>query len=343
MTNPHFSDWISAMPKAELHLHIDGSLEPARLLATAAKNKIAIPYSDEASVLEAYDFADLQSFLDLYYMGASVMREEDDFYHLMMDYLLRCRQQNIVHTEIMIEPQTYTANGVAFTTLMNGFLAAVNDAQQQWGQSIILILSLLRHLSEADCLKTLDEAEPWREHFTAIGLASSELGHPPEKFETLYATARERGYLATAHAGEEGPAVNITGSIERLKVQRIDHGIRCTEDPNLVAALRKAQMTLTVCPLSNVRLKTFPTLADHNIMSMFKQGLKVTVNSDDPAYFGGYLNENLIGMHSDLGMTAADARALVRNSFDASFLDDAHKRVFLEQHAQWCEQNPAPT
>ncbi|MEE4661347.1 MAG: adenosine deaminase [Halieaceae bacterium] len=337
-----FENWVRAMPKAELHLHIDGSLEARRLLQAAAKNGVDIPYSDEASVLAAYDFADLQSFLDLYYLGASVIRDEEDFYHLTMDYLQMCRQQNIVHTEIMVEPQTYTANGIAFETLMNGTLRAVQQAREEWGQSVLLILSLLRHLSEQDCLDTLAAADPWRAHFAGLGLASSENGHPPEKFLRLYAAARERGYYTTAHAGEEGPAVNIATSLDQLKVQRIDHGIRCTEAPALMARLEREQVPLTVCPLSNVRLKSFATLADHNIMDMFRAGLLVTVNSDDPAYFGGYLNENLIGLHTALGMTGEECLQLVRNGFLASMLDDADKQRCLARLDAWCEDNPVP-
>ncbi|MEM0955627.1 MAG: adenosine deaminase [Pseudomonadota bacterium] len=342
MTDRDFAAWVSAMPKAELHLHIDGSLTPQRLLRTAKKNGIDLPYSDEVSVLAAYDFADLQSFLDLYYMGASVMRDEEDFYHLTLDYLQVCREQNIVHTELMIEPQTYTAIGVAFETVMQGTLRAVAQARSEWGQSTLLILSLLRHLTEAECIATLEAADPWREHFSGLGLASSENGHPPEKFVRLYAAARERGYYLSAHAGEEGPAINIETSLDQLQVQRIDHGIRCTEDANLMSRLKDAQVPLTVCPFSNVRLKSFATLAQHNILEMFRAGLLVTVNSDDPAYFGGYLNENLIGMHTELGMTAEECLQLVRNGFSASMLDVATKAAMLSNLDEWSAAHPAP-
>ena len=340
--NRAFAEWVSAMPKAELHLHIDGSLTPQRLLKTAAKNGVQLPYSDEASVLAAYDFADLQSFLDLYYLGASVMRDEEDFYHFTLDYLQVCKTQNIIHTELMIEPQTYTANGVAFDTVMRGTLRAVEEARNTWGQSVLLILSLLRHLSEDECLATLEQADPWRQHFSGLGLASSENGHPPAKFERLYAAAKARGYYLSAHAGEEGPAENITASLDLLQVQRIDHGIRCTEDPALMERLRQAQIPLTVCPFSNVRLKSFETLAEHNVMAMLRAGLCITVNSDDPAYFGGYLNENLIGLHTDLDMTAAECVQLVRNGFAASMLDSAAKQAMLSRLETWCAENPPP-
>ncbi len=337
-----FADWVRAMPKAELHLHIDGTLEAGRLLSAASKHDVSIPYTDEASVLAAYDFADLQSFLDLYYLGASVIRDEEDFYNLTMDYLLKCREQNIVHTEIMVEPQTYTGNGIAFETVMNGTLRAVEEARLAWGQSVALTLSLLRHLSEQDCLDTLAEADTWREHFSGLGLASSENGNPPEDFVRLYDAARERGYYLTTHAGEEGPVVNIITSLDQLKVQRIDHGIRSTEDPELMQRLAKEQIPLTVCPFSNVRLKSFATLAEHNIMELFRAGLLVTVNSDDPAYFGGYLNENLIGMHEELGMTSEECVQLVRNGFAASMLADVDKQALIARLESWCADNPAP-
>ncbi len=314
------TQWLCDIPKAELHLHIDGSLQAQRLLQLAAKNSVKVPYATVAEVEAAYDFADLQSFLDLYYLGASVLQDEEDFYHLMMDYLLKCKEQNVVHTEIMVEPQTYTPNGVSFSTMMNGFQQAIEEAQAGWGQSVLLILSFLRHLPEEDALATLAEAEPFKDQFVAIGLASSELGHPPDKFLRLYATAREQGYKAVAHAGEEGPPSYVWDAVKHLQVDRIDHGVRSTEDPELLAKLIAEQIPLTVCPLSNVRLRVFQEMSEHNILKLLDDGVCVTVNSDDPAYFGGYINENLIALETELGMTPKQSLQLVKNGFAASFL-----------------------
>jgi adenosine deaminase len=327
--------WLCAMPKAELHLHIDGSLQASRLLQLAAKNSVSLPYATVEEVEAAYDFADLQSFLDLYYLGASVLQDEDDFYHLMMDYLLKCKEQNVVHTEVMVEPQTYIPNGVSFATMMDGFGRAISEAQAGWGQSVLLILSFLRHLSEQECLATLAEAEPFKDQFVAIGLASSELGHPPDKFVRLYAAAKEQGYKAVAHAGEEGPPQFIWDALELLQVDRIDHGVRSVEDTALVAKLVVEQVPLTVCPLSNVRLRVFERMADHNILKLLDDGVCVTVNSDDPAYFGGYLNENFIAMGAELGLNRAQALQLARNSFTASFLSEDLIATYIEQVNQY--------
>ncbi|MEM1112508.1 MAG: adenosine deaminase [Pseudomonadota bacterium] len=331
MNADSFKQWLAHAPKAELHMHIDGSLEPRRMLELAAKHSVALPYKDEAEVLAAYDFADLQSFLDLYYLGASVLRDADDFYALMMDYLQHCRAENIVHAEIMVEPQTYAANQVPIEVMMEGFLAAIDEARKGWDQSVALILSFLRHLPEQDALRTLALAEPYRDHFSAIGLASSELGFPPENFINLYQEARQSGYRATAHAGEEGPAENIGASIDLLQVERIDHGIRATESEALVARLRETQIPLTVCPFSNVRLKTFATLADHNVLELLDAGLNVTVNSDDPAYFGGYLTANLQGLVDAQDMSLKQGRQILENGFRASFLDEEAKQHWLTQ------------
>jgi len=322
-------EFIQQVPKAELHLHIDGSLQAERMLALAKKNKVGLPYSNSAEIEAAYNFSDLQSFLNLYYLGASVLRDEEDFYHLMMDYLIKCREQNIVHTEMMIEPQTYFPNGVAFSTMMAGFKHALKEANQKWGQSALLILSMLRHLSEEQALDTLDQAEPYREDFVAIGLASAERGNPPEKFKNLYAKAKERGYLAVAHAGEEGPPEYIWRSLELLGVQRIDHGVRCIEDSALMEHLVAEAVPLTVCPLSNVRLCVFDTMQQHSILKLLERGLKVTVNSDDPTYFGGFLNENYLALVDALALSKTQAMQLVKNSFDASFLTENQKREFL--------------
>lgn len=340
-TSTSMTDWMAAMPKAELHLHIDGSLQAERLLSLAQKNKVAIPYQNAKQVEAAYDFKDLQSFLDLYYLGASVLRDEEDFYHLMMDYLHKCRAQNIVHCEIMVEPQTYFPNGVRFATMMAGFDRAIADAKAGWNQSVLLILSALRHLSEADALAMLAEAEPFVDRFVALGLASAERGNPPQKFANLYARARHLGLCTTVHAGEEGPPQYIWDGLNLLKAERIDHGVRCTEDQQLVDYLINHQVPLTVCPLSNVRLRVFDHIRQHNILQLLDLGVLVTVNSDDPAYFGGFINENFTALHNDLQLSLAQAVQLAQNSFRASFLTDADKAAFILQLDNYCEQHPA--
>ena len=331
MLNTDFSQWIAALPKAELHIHIDGSLQAARMLSLAKKNNVDLPYKTEADIANAYNFVDLQSFLDLYYLGASVLRDEDDFYHLMMDYLLCCREQHILHTEIMIEPQTYFPYDVSFATMMNGFLKAIRQAEKEWGQSVGLILSVLRHLSEQDAIATLIAAEPYREHFVAIGLASAEAGNPPEKFTNFYRLASERGYQCVAHAGEEGPAEYIWGALNTLGVQRIDHGVRCVEDESLVQHLIERRIPLTCCPLSNIKLCVFDSMKQHNVLHLLDRGIMVTINSDDPTYFGGFLNENYMALHQALDLTKTQAIQLAKNSFNASFLPQAKKDLFVHR------------
>lgn len=326
-----FSEWISALPKAELHLHIDGSLQAHRMLSLALKHNISLPYTTVAEVEAAYEFENLQSFLDLYYLGASVLIDEGDFYHLMFDYLLKCKEQNIVHTEIMVEPQTYAPNGVSFATMMAGFNRAIDQAKSEWGQSVLLILSFLRHLSEEQALQTLGQAEAFKESFVAIGLASAELGNPPQKFERLYAKAREQGYLTTVHAGEEGPPQFIWDSLNVLNADRIDHGVRCVEDNKLLDYLKQQQIALTVCPLSNTKLCVYQHMSEHSILKLLEQGVAVTVNSDDPAYFGGYLNENFIALHQELAMSRAQAMQMIQNGFKFSFLADVEKQHFLSK------------
>jgi adenosine deaminase len=325
-----FSEWISTLPKAELHLHIDGTLQAHRMLSLAQKNSISLPYKTVDDVEKAYEFENLQSFLDLYYLGASVLIDEDDFYHLMFDYLLKCKEQNIVHTEIMVEPQTYAPNEVSFATMMAGFKRAIEQAQLEWGQSVLLILSFLRHLSEADAIETLSQAEDFREDFIAVGLASAELGNPPEKFEAVFAMAREQGYLTTVHAGEEGPATYILNSLDKLKADRIDHGVRCVEDQALLQRLAQQKIALTVCPLSNIKLCVYPHMGEHTILELLAMGIAVTVNSDDPAYFDGYLNENFVALYNDLGLSKAQAVNLIENSFEHSFLSATKKGDYLE-------------
>jgi len=326
-----FNQWIKTIPKAELHLHIDGSLQASRLLSLAKKHKITLPYSTIEDVHNAYNFSNLQEFLDLYYLGASVLKESNDFYHLMMDYLLKCKEQNIVHTEIMVEPQTYAPNGVSFATMMQGFTKAIDEAKASWGQSVLLILSFLRHLSEEEALKTLQEAKAFRSQFVAIGLASSEVGNPPEKFKKLYAEALKQGYKCTAHAGEEGPAAYIWDSIRLLHVSRIDHGVNCVQDTGLMEYLVKEQLPLTVCPLSNVRLGVFKEMKEHTVLALLRKGLLVTINSDDPTYFGGFLNANFEALHDALGLGKEETLTLIENSFKASYLKKKEINYYLSQ------------
>lgn len=326
-----FVDYVRSLPKAELHLHIEGTLEPAMLMELAEKHQIDLPYSTVADVEQAYDFEDLQSFLDLYFLGASVLMDEDDFYALMFRYLERCRDEGIVHTEMMFDPQTHTERGIGFPVFMAGFSRAMEDAKHGWGQSSSLIMSFLRHLSEDSAFEVLKSAEPYKDQILAIGLDSSELGHPPEKFARVYEAARLQGYRLVAHAGEEGPPGYIINAVDILKVERIDHGVRCLEDEELVERLVKAKTPLTVCPLSNVRLCVFESMSGHPIRQMLGRGLNVTVNSDDPPYFGGYLLDNFDALHNDLGLTMEEARQLAVNSIRSSFLEEASCKPWLDQ------------
>ena len=316
---------IQNLPKAELHLHIEGTLEPELMFRLAERNGIAIPYKNIDEVRSAYQFTSLQSFLDIYYAGANVLITEEDFFDLTWAYLLRCQADNIVHTEIMFDPQTHTQRGIPFATVIGGITRALKRAQTELGISAFLILSFLRHLSQEEAFATLEEARPFRDKILAVGLDSSEVGNPPEKFEAVFAAAREQGYRLVAHAGEEGDPSYIWGALHALHVDRIDHGIRCEEDEELVAYLKQQQIPLTVCPLSNVKLHTVSDMAHHNILRLLDRGLLVTVNSDDPAYFGGYLNANFEALVSELGMDREQMAKLVKNSFAASFLDDTAK------------------
>ena len=322
------AEFIKALPKAELHLHIEGSLEPELMLSLAEKNGITLPYATLADIEAAYHFDDLQSFLDLYYLGAGVLIHEQDFYDLMWRYMLRCKAENIVHTEMMFDPQTHTDRGVSFATVLNGFCRAMDDAKEQWGQSSYLIMCFLRHLSEEDAIETLQLALPFKNRIKAVGLDSSEVGHPPEKFQRVFKMAADAGFLRVAHAGEEGPAQYIHDAIALLDVQRIDHGVRCVDDQVLVARLAASRMPLTVCPLSNVRLCVYDSMNEHPILDLLSQGVCVTVNSDDPSYFGGYLCENFEALAQALDMTQGQAIDLCRNSFEARFLDTVDKNRF---------------
>lgn len=310
-------DWLNALPKAELHLHLEGSLEPELLFRLAERNKIALPWNDVDALRSAYNFGNLQEFLDLYYAGADVLRTEQDFYDLTWAYLQKCEEQNVVHTEPFYDPQTHTDRGIPFEVAMRGISGALADGRELLGISSGLILSFLRHLPEEAAFKTLEQAMPFRDAFFAVGLDSSEMGHPPSKFERVFAKARAEGFLAVAHAGEEGPPEYIWEALDLLKVSRIDHGVRAAEDPKLIQRLIDEQIPLTVCPLSNTKLCVFDDMSQHNILQMLEQGVKVTVNSDDPAYFGGYVTENFMALHESLGMNEDQARRLAQNSLDA--------------------------
>ena len=310
-------NWLNTLPKAELHLHLEGSLEPEMLFSLAERNKIALPWDNVDTLRSAYAFGNLQEFLDLYYRGADVLRTEQDFYDLTWAYLQKCEEQNVVHTEPFFDPQTHTDRGVPFEVAIRGISDALADGRELLGISSGLILSFLRHLSEEEAFKTLEQAMPYRDAFFAVGLDSSEVGHPPSKFERVFAKARADGFLAVAHAGEEGPPEYIWQALDLLKVRRIDHGVRAAEDPRLIARLIDEQIPLTVCPLSNTKLRVFDDMSQHNILQLLGQGVKVTVNSDDPAYFGGYVTENFMALHESLGMTEDQARRLAQNSLDA--------------------------
>ena len=325
------SSIIKNIPKAELHLHIEGSLTPELMWRLAEKHSVSLPYASVEEIEAAYNFKDLQSFLDLYYAGAGVLRDEDDFFILMWEYLTRCAEENIVHTEIMFDPQTHTERGIGFDVFMPGFLRAIQKAETEYGISSYLIMSFLRHLPESEAYQTLEAAKPYYQHIKAVGLDSSELGHPPSKFERVFKKARSLGFKIVAHAGEEGPASYIWEAIELLDVDRIDHGVRCQEDQALMAYLKEKQIPLTLCPLSNLKLCVIDDMKEHNIVQLLDAGLLVTVNSDDPTYFGGFLNENFEALHTALNIDESTIRALAANSFRASFLPAERKKALIKQ------------
>ena len=309
--------WLKALPKAELHLHLEGALEPELMFALARRNGIELPWSDVDVLRQAYSFNNLQEFLDLYYQGANVLRTEQDFYDLTWAYLQKCQAQGVVHVEPFYDPQTHTERGIPFEVAINGISGAMRDGREQLGITGGLILSFLRHLSEDDAFRTLEQAMPFRDQFFAVGLDSAEQGHPPSKFERVFAKARAEGFLAVAHAGEEGPPEYIWQALDLLKVNRIDHGVRAAEDPKLLDRLADEQIPLTVCPLSNIKLRVFQDMTHHNILDLLEQGVKVTVNSDDPSYFDGYVLENFVALRDGLEMTEEQARRLAQNSMDA--------------------------
>lgn len=320
---------LRAMPKAELHMHIEGSLEPELIFALAQRNQIPLAYDSVEALRAAYAFTDLQSFLDIYYAGASVLLHEQDFYDMARAYLDRAVADNVVHTEIFFDPQTHTERGVAMETVINGLYRACRDAQIEQGISSSLILSFLRHLSEESALQTLEAALPLRDRFIGVGLDSSELGNPPEKFARVFARCKQLGLHLVAHAGEEGPPAYIWGALDVLNVERIDHGVQSEQDALLMHRLVKEQIPLTVCPLSNLKLCVIKDLADHNLPRLLAAGLKVMINSDDPAYFGGYVNENYTQLFAATGMGAPEAYQLARNSLEASFASEAQKQEWI--------------
>lgn len=322
---------LRRMPKAELHMHIEGSLEPELIFALASRNKVSIPYASVEELRKAYAFTNLQSFLDIYYAGASVLITEQDFYDMAQAYLRRAAADNVVHTEIFFDPQTHTARGVGMETVIKGLHRACVDAQAEFGVSASMILCFLRHLSEEDAFETLEQALPFRDKFIGIGLDSGEVGNPPEKFARVFARCRELGFHLVAHAGEEGPPEYVWTALDVLKVERVDHGVRSSGDAALMRRLAQDRIPLTVCPLSNLKLCVFPDLASHNLRELLDAGLVATVNSDDPAYFGGYMNENFMQTFVATGLDAQQAYTLARNSFEASFIDAPAKARYVDR------------
>jgi adenosine deaminase len=322
---------IARLPKAELHLHIEGTLEPEMMMRLAQRNGVRLPYADVEDIRAAYRFSDLQSFLDIYYAGAQVLKTAQDFYDLTRAYLERAREDNVRHVEIFFDPQTHTDREVPFATVVDGIHRALDDGRADLAITSRLILCFLRHLSAGEAMATLEAALPHRDRIHAVGLDSSEVGNPPAKFADVFARARDEGFAAVAHAGEEGPPSYIREALDLLHVQRIDHGVRCLEDPELVERLADEQIPLTVCPLSNVKLRVFDTLEAHNLKGLLDAGIVATINSDDPAYFGGYIGDNFLYTQRALDLTADDLQSLARNGFIASFLSNAEKVAHLAE------------
>jgi adenosine deaminase len=323
------AEFINGLPKAELHLHIEGTFEPELMFAIAKRNNIAIKYASVESLKSAYNFNNLQEFLDIYYEGAQVLLHEQDFYDLTLAYLKKIHSQNVLHTEIFFDPQTHTERGVAFNTVITGIRKALDDGKGQMGISSRLIMSFLRHLDEASAFKTLEEALPYKSWITAVGLDSSEVGNPPSKFERVFRKAREAGFLTVAHAGEEGPVEYIREALDLLNIDRIDHGNRSLEDAELVAEIAESGMALTVCPLSNHKLRVVSDLREHPLKEMLRLGLRVTINSDDPAYFGGYMNENYLALIEAIDLSLDEVVLVTKNAFAASFLPEEEKKAYI--------------
>ncbi len=323
--------FIEGLPKVELHLHIEGSLEPELMFSLAQRNKVNLPFKSIEEVRKAYNFSNLQDFLNIYYQGMGVLLTEQDFYDLTWAYIERCASNHVIHTEIFFDPQGHTERGVKFETVLNGITRALDDGKKKLGISSKVIMCFLRHLSEEDAFKTLEQALPYKDRIIGVGLDSSEKGFPPSKFERVFAKARAAGFLIVAHAGEEGPPEYVWEALDKLKVNRIDHGNRSLEDEKLVARLVRDGMALTVCPLSNLKLCVVKDMRDHPLKKMLELGLKACVNSDDPAYFGGYMNDNYKAVSNALSLTKENLLTLARNSVAASFLSNAEKEALLQQ------------
>ena len=327
----NISDYINKTPKTELHLHIEGSLEPELMFKLSKRNKVEIPFKSVDEIKSAYNFTDLDSFLKIYYEGSNVLINEEDFFDLTWEYILRCKKDNIVHTEIFFDPQSHIPRGINFDTVINGIHKALTRANTEFGITSKIIMCFLRHLDEEQCFEVLKHAERHKDKIIGVGLDSSEKGNPPQKFKNLFEAAIKEGFLTVAHAGEEGPPEYIWDSLNLLKVKRIDHGVQCLKDDKLVESLKKQNIPLTVCPLSNVKLCVFDKLENHNLKKMLDKGLRVMVNSDDPAYFGGYLNTNLIETAKALKLSLDDMKILIQNSFKSSFLDEKTKNNWLSK------------
>jgi adenosine deaminase len=332
--------FIAGMPKAELHLHIEGALEPELMIEIGRRNGVELPWPDAESARRAYDFRDLQSFLDIYYRATSVLIREEDFYDLTTAYLRKAASQHVRHAEVFFDPQTHTARGIAIETVIRGIEGALRDAHGNLNLSTKLIMCILRHLSEREGMEIFRQALPWRRSITGIGLDSAERNNPPSKFRNLFELARREGFMTVAHAGEEEGAASVREALDILQISRIDHGVRCMEDERLVAELVRRQIPLTVCPLSNIRLRVFPSMQAHNLKRMLQRGLCVSINSDDPAYFGGYVNENYIEAADALGFERSDLVQLARNSFIASSLDTIQKQLYLNELQRYDEETP---
>ena len=324
-------DFINKSPKSELHLHIEGSLEPELMFKLSKRNKVEIPFKSVDEIKSAYNFINLDSFLKIYYEGSNVLITEEDFFDLTWEYILRCKNDNIVHTEIFFDPQSHTARGIGFDTVINGIYKALSKANEEFKITSKIIMCFLRHLDEKPCFDILNQALKHKDKIIGVGLDSSEKGNPPQKFKKLFEQAIKEGFLTVAHAGEEGPPEYIWDSLNLLKVKRIDHGVQCLKDEKLVKFLKEKKVPLTVCPLSNIKLCVFDKLENHNLKRMLDKGLRVMVNSDDPAYFGGYLNTNLIETTKALNLNLDDIKILIQNSFKSSFLDEKHKNNWLNK------------
>jgi adenosine deaminase len=339
MSEISMQKFIEGIPKTELHLHIEGTFEPELMFEIAKRNNKQIPYASVEELKKAYSFNNLQEFLDIYYAGANVLIEEQDFYDLTWAYLTKVHSQNVVHVEIFFDPQTHTDRGIPFDTVIKGIYRALEDGKEQLGITFKLIMSFLRHLDEDSAFNTLEQAMPFKDWISAVGLDSSEVGNPPSKFERVFSRAIEYGFMTVAHAGEEGPSEYIWEALDLLKVTRIDHGNRCLDDEKLVSRLANIKMPLTLCPLSNLELKVIKNLKDYPLLEMMEKGLLVTINSDDPAYFGGYMNENYKGIANALNLNKKQITNLVKNSFEASWMNDIEKEKMSKTLEHYLEMN----